>query len=73
MNLDSSERSKELGLRISKFMDEHVFPSEKIYSEQMEESTKQGNRWQIPQIIEDKKKIAKKFKFTLLNQKNVLG
>ena len=31
MNLDSSERSKELGLRISKFMDEHVFPSEKIY------------------------------------------
>ena len=60
MNLDSSERSKELGLRISKFMDEHVFPSEKIYSEQMEESTKQGNRWQIPQIIEDKKKIAKK-------------
>ena len=60
MQLESSERSKELALRISKFMDEHIFPSEEIYSKQMEEFTKQGNRWQIPQIIEDKKKIAKR-------------
>ena len=60
MNFDSSERSKELGLRISQFMDEHIFPSEPIYAEQMEEFTKQGNRWQVPQIIEDKKKVAKK-------------
>ena len=60
MQLESSERSKELAFRISKFMDEHIFPSEEIYSKQMEEFTKQGNRWQIPQIIEDKKKIAKK-------------
>ena len=59
MQLDNSERSKELGLRISKFMDEHIFPAEGIYAEQMEEFTKQGNRWQVPQIIEDKKKIAK--------------
>ena len=60
MQLESSERSKELAFRISKFMDEHIFPSEEIYSKQMEEFTKQGNRWQIPQIIEDKKKIAKR-------------
>ena len=40
-------------------MDEHIFPAEAIYAEQMEEFTKQGNRWQTPQIIEDKKKIAK--------------
>ena len=60
MNLDNSERSKELGIRISQFMDEHVFPSEQVYAEQMEEFTKQGNRWQVPEILEDKKKIAKK-------------
>jgi acyl-CoA dehydrogenase len=59
VQLDNSERSKELGIRISQFMDEHVFPAEDIYAEQMEEFTKQGNRWQVPQIIEDKKKIAK--------------
>ena len=41
-------------------MDEHIFPAESIYADQMEENSKQGNRWQIPQIIEDKKKIAKK-------------
>ena len=59
MQLDNSERSKELEIRISKFMDDHIFPAELIYSEQMEEFTREGNRWQIPQIIEDKKKIAK--------------
>ena len=59
MQLDNSEMSKELGLRITKFMEEHIFPSEAVYAEQMEEFTKQGNRWQIPKIIEDKKKIAK--------------
>ncbi len=60
MNFEFSDRSKELALRISAFMDEHTFPSEPIYAEQMEEFSKEGNKWQIPQIIEDKKKVAKK-------------
>lgn len=59
MHFQHSERSKELHERISHFMDEHIFPSEEIFSQQMEEFAKQGDRWQIPQIIEDKKKIAK--------------
>ena len=53
MNFEFSDRSKELALRISAFMDEHIFPSEPIYAEQMEEFAKEGNKWQIPQIIED--------------------
>ena len=59
MNFQHSERSKELQERISHFMDEHIFPSEEIFAQQMEEFAKQGDRWQVPQIIEDKKKIAK--------------
>ena len=59
MNFQHSERSKELQERISHFMDEHIFPTEEIFAQQMEEFAKQGDRWQIPQIIEDKKKIAK--------------
>lgn len=59
MHFQHSERSKELQERISHFMDEHIFPSEEIFSQQMEEFAKQGDRWKIPQIIEDKKKIAK--------------
>ncbi|SVA46038.1 uncharacterized protein METZ01_LOCUS98892, partial [marine metagenome] len=59
VHFQHSERSKELQERISHFMDEHIFPSEEIFAQQMEEFAKQGDRWQVPQIIEDKKKIAK--------------
>ena len=59
MGFEFSERSKDLQLRISKFLDDHVYPAEAIYAQQMEEFTQQGDRWQIPQIIEDKKEIAK--------------
>ena len=59
MSFEFSDRSKDLQLRISKFLDDHVYPAEAIYAQQMEEFTQQGDRWQIPQIIEDKKEIAK--------------
>lgn len=59
MSFQFSDRSKDLQIRISKFLDDHVYPAEEIYAKQMEEFTQQGNRWQIPQIIEDKKEIAK--------------
>ena len=54
MSFEFSDRSKDLQLRISKFLDDHVYPAEAIYAQQMEEFTQQGDRWQIPQIIEDK-------------------
>ena len=60
MQFEHSQESKDLQERISKFMDDHIFPSEGIYTQQMEEFTEQGNRWQVPQIIEDKKEIAKR-------------
>ena len=59
MQFEHSKKSLDLQQRVSIFMDDHIYPSEEIYSQQMEEFTKKGNRWQIPQIIEDKKKIAK--------------
>ena len=59
MGFQFSDRSKDLQLRISKFLDDHIYPAEEIYAQQMDEFTKQGDRWQIPQIIEDKKEIAK--------------
>ena len=59
MSFQFSDRSKDLQLRISKFMDDHIYPAEEIYAQQMEEFTQRGDRWQIPQIIEDKKEVAK--------------
>ena len=59
MGFQFSDRSQELQLRINKFLDDHIYPAEEIYAQQMQEFTEQGDRWQIPQIIEDKKEIAK--------------
>ena len=58
MGFQFSDRSQELQLRITKFLDDHIYPAEEIYAQQMQEFTEQGDRWQIPQIIEDKKEIA---------------
>jgi alkylation response protein AidB-like acyl-CoA dehydrogenase len=59
MGFHFSERSQELQLRIIKFLDDHIYPAEEVYAQQMQEFTEQGDRWQIPQVIEDKKEIAK--------------
>ena len=32
MNLEQSERVKELILQVSKFMDEHIWPAEEVYA-----------------------------------------
>ena len=58
MGFQFSDRSQELQLRITKFLDDHIYPAEEVYAQQMQEFTEQGDRWQIPQIIEDKKEIV---------------
>ena len=52
MGFQFSDRSQELQLRITKFLDDHIYPAEEVYAQQMQEFTEQGDRWQIPQIIE---------------------
>ena len=57
MHFDHSDRAKEWMARVQKFMDDHVYPNEQLYEDQM---TAFGvNRWQIPQILEDLKAKAK--------------
>ncbi|WP_300390521.1 acyl-CoA dehydrogenase family protein [Henriciella sp.] len=55
MHFEYSDTTKQWMKRVSDFMDEHVFPNQELYEKQHEE----GDRWSIPQILEDKKKIAK--------------
>ena len=55
MQLDNSERSKELELRISKFMDDHIYPNEESIAEEIDS----GDRWQPSKIMEDLKSEAK--------------
>ena len=55
MIFEHSDKTKELIKRVSDFMDEHIYPNEKLYSQQLNE----GDRWALPQIVEDLKVKAR--------------
>lgn len=57
MDFSHSDKVKELIARVTAFMDEHVYPNEKTYSDQM--AAFGADRWQVPQIIEDLKVKAR--------------
>src|SRR4030095_9982119 len=57
MDFDISPKVKELQKRVQQFMDEHVYPNEDAYHHQVDT---QGDRWQIPPIMEELKARAKK-------------
>jgi acyl-CoA dehydrogenase len=55
MNFEYSDKVKQLQQRLSAFMDEHVYPTEKIFHKQIDE----GDRWQPTAIIEELKPKAR--------------
>ena len=55
MNIEYSDRVKELQSTLSAFMEEHVYPHEKTYAEQLND----GDRWQPPAIMEELKTRAR--------------
>ncbi|MDO9458682.1 MAG: acyl-CoA dehydrogenase, partial [Alphaproteobacteria bacterium] len=57
MDFEHSERTKGLMEKLQKFMDDHIYPNEQTFADQMEAFG--VNRWQTPQIIEDLKVKAK--------------
>src|SRR5262245_31095346 len=54
MNFDYSEKVQALRARLSAFLDEHIYPNEKIYFEQIAE----GDRWRPTAIVEELKSVA---------------
>lgn len=56
MNFDYSDKTKDLIARMEAFMDEHVYPNEQRFMDEVAE----GDRWQPTQIIETLKAKAKK-------------
>jgi acyl-CoA dehydrogenase len=59
MNFEFNDKTKELQARLERFMDKHIYPNEKTYADQMDAFRKAGNPWQVPQILEDLKPLAK--------------
>src|SRR5215471_7126498 len=55
MNFEYSERVKALQKKLLAFMDEYIYPNEKVYHQQINE----GDRWQPTAIIEDLKPKAR--------------
>ena len=60
MEFDYSDRCKELQGKLLSFMDEHIYPNEKAYKEEIDRNgTEKGNRWLPTKIIEDLKPKAR--------------
>jgi acyl-CoA dehydrogenase len=56
MNFDHSDKSKALQERLTQFMEEVVYPNEKMYEQQLNEAP---SRWQSPPVMEEMKAKAK--------------
>lgn len=52
MYFEHSGKVKELQQKLTTFMEEHIYPNENLYEEQLNEA---GNRWETPPIMEELK------------------
>jgi acyl-CoA dehydrogenase len=60
MNFDYSERCKELQARLLAFMDEHIYPNEKAFKQEVDRNgLEKGNRWIPTELIERLKPLAR--------------
>jgi acyl-CoA dehydrogenase len=58
MDFSHSDKVRELQERVTAFMDAHVYPAEQAYHHEVERNRREGNPWQVTQVIEDLKKRA---------------
>ena len=56
MDFEYSARTKDYLARLTAFMDEHVYPNEHLYHQQIDEAE---SRWQVPPIMEQLKEKAR--------------
>jgi len=59
MDFQYSDKVRDLQARLLAFMDEHVFPSEARYFDEVETNRKNGNAWQPTRVIEELKQKAR--------------
>jgi len=59
MDFAYDERTEELRERLLSFMDSHIYPAEKVFSEQVAEAAAAGRPWERPPIIDELKAEAR--------------
>lgn len=58
MDFEYSPKTRELQARLLTFMDEHIYPSERAYHDELQANTAAGRRWTPLKTIEDLKPKA---------------
>ena len=58
MDFSYSPKTQEMQARLLRFMDEHIYPNEQRYWQEIDENTKAGKRWTPLRTIEDLKPKA---------------
>ena len=59
MDFDYSPKVKEMQARLLAFMDEHIYPNEQRFFDEIAHNRAQGNAWVPTQIIEELKPLAR--------------
>jgi len=60
MNFDYSDRCKALQEKLLGFMDQHIYPNEKVFQQEVDRNgAERGNRWLPTEIIERLKPLAR--------------
>ena len=60
MNFDYSDKVKTLQARLIAFMDEHIYPNEKRFHDEIAANRAAGNAWIPTKIVEELKPLARK-------------
>ena len=60
MHFEYSDKVKALQARLLQFMDEHVYPNEQRFFEEVAAHRAQGNAWIPTKIVEELKPLARK-------------
>jgi len=59
MDFAYSPKVKELAARVARFMDDNVYPAERVYAAEVEANRKRGNAWVPTKIMEELKATAR--------------
>src|SRR6516225_3554943 len=59
MDFGYDDTTTELRGKLLTFMDEHVYPAEKVFAEQVAQAAESGSIWQRPAVIDELKAKAR--------------
>ena len=59
MEFAHTEKVQQLQARLTRFMHDHIYPSERVYHEEVTANRRSGNAWQATRIMEELKERAR--------------